>query len=87
MLWKCWLGFEIFHPDLFSPNFINVFLMKLFVFNVNWGNFFQNGNTGDERVDNGIMDLTNGMNIQDWNILMDTKFYFELKDSKPDIYF
>ena len=38
-------------------------------------------------MDNGIMDLTNGMVIQDWNLLMDTKFHFELKDSEPDIYF
>ena len=33
------------------------------------------------------MDLTNGMDIQDWNFLMDAKFHFELKDSEPDIYF
>ena len=33
------------------------------------------------------MDLTNGMDIQDWNVLMDAKFHFELKDSEPDIYF
>ena len=33
------------------------------------------------------MDLTNSMDIQDWNLLMDIKLHFELKDSKPDIYF
>ena len=71
-------GFQIFHPDLFPPNFANVFLMKWFISNVNWGNFFQNGDTGDEGVDNGIMNLTNSMDIQDWNLLIDTKFHFEL---------
>ena len=76
-----------FHPDLFPSNFANVFLMKSLVPNINWGKFFQNGKTGDKGVDNGIMDLTNGMDIQDWNLLMDAKFHFELKDSKPDIYF
>ena len=76
-----------FHPDLFPSNFANVFLTKLFVPNINWGKFFQNGETGDEGVDNSIMDLINGMDIQDWNLLMDTKFRFELKDSESDIYF
>ena len=33
------------------------------------------------------MNLTNSMDIQDWNLLMDAKFHFELKDSEPDIYF
>ena len=33
------------------------------------------------------MDLTNGMDIWDWNLLMNAKFHFELKDSEPDIYF
>ena len=33
------------------------------------------------------MDLTNDMDIRDWNLLMDAKFHFELKDSEPDIYF
>ena len=61
--------------------------MKLFVPNIKWEKFFQNGDTGDKGVDNGIMDLTNGMDIQDWNLLMDSKFCFELKDSEPDIYF
>ena len=56
-------GFKIFHPDLFPSNFANVFLMKSFVPNINWGKFFQNGNTGDKGVDNGIMDLPNGMDI------------------------
>ena len=32
--------FKIFYPDLFPPNFINVFLIKSFVSNVNWRNFF-----------------------------------------------
>ena len=32
------------------------------------------------------MDLTNGMDIQNWNLLIGTKFCFELKDSEPDIY-
>ena len=45
-------GFEIFYPDLFPSNFANVFLMKSFVLNINWGKFFQNGNTGDKGVDN-----------------------------------
>ena len=61
--------------------------MKSFIPNINWEKKFQNGNTGDEGVDNGIMDLTNGMDIQDWNLLMDAKFCFKLKDSDPDIYF
>ena len=60
--------------------------MKSFVPNINWGKFFQNSETGDEGVNNGIMDLTNGMVIWDWNLLMDTKFCFELKNSEPDIY-
>ena len=33
------------------------------------------------------MDLINGMDIWDCNLLMDAKFHFELKDSEPDIYF
>ena len=50
-------------PDLFPPNFTNIFLMKSFVSNVNWGKFFQNGDIGDEGVNSGIMDLTNGIDI------------------------
>ena len=61
--------------------------MKSFIPNVNWGKFFQNDETGDKGVDNGIMNLINGMDIHDWNLFMDTKFYFEFKDSEPDIYF
>ena len=60
--------------------------MKSFIPNVNWGKFFQNSNTGDEEGNNGIMDLTNSMDIQDWNLLMDAKLHFELKDSEPDSY-
>ena len=30
-------GFEIFYPDLFPSNFTNVFLMKSFIPNINWG--------------------------------------------------
>ena len=29
-------------------------------------------------MDNGIMNLTNSMDIRDWNLLIDTKFHFEL---------
>ena len=33
------------------------------------------------------MNLTNGMDIWDWNLFMDAKFCFELKDVELDIYF
>ena len=32
------------------------------------------------------MNLTNGMDIQGWNLLMDAKFHFELKDIEPNIH-